>query len=64
MAEILAELKRNGSKLNRSLTAEQLGDAVAQSVSHLPGVDTEQVKQIFLAMTSTVTNHEQGTDDQ
>ena len=45
-------------------TPEQIGEAVAQSVSHLPGVDTEMVKQMFLAMTGTVTNHEKRPDDQ
>lgn len=64
MVGIMTELKKNGNKLNRSLTAEQLGDAVAQSVAHLPGVDTEQIKQLFLAMTGTVMNHEQDANDQ
>ena len=45
-------------------TPEQIGEAVAQSVSHLPGVDTEMVKQMFLAMAGTVTNHEKRPDDQ
>lgn len=31
---------------------------VAQSFSHLPGIDTEAVKQMFLAMTGTVQNYE------
>ena len=45
-------------------TPEQIGEAVAQSVSHLPGVDTEMVKQMFLAMTGTVKNNEKSPDDQ
>lgn len=37
---------------------------VAQSVSHLTGIDTEAVKQMFLAMTGTVQNHENRLENQ
>ena len=47
--KIYAELTKGQKKLNRKITAEQIGEAVAQSVSHLPGIDTEAVKQMFLA---------------
>ena len=49
MKKIYAELTKGQKKLNRKITAEQIGEAVAQSVSHLPGIDTEAVKQMFLA---------------
>lgn len=62
--KIYAELTKGQKKLNRKITAEQIGEAVAQSVSHLPGIDTEAVKQMFLAMTGTVKNNEKGPDDQ
>ena len=62
--KIYAELTKGQKKLNRKITPEQIGEAVAQSVSHLPGVDTEMVKQMFLAMTGTVTSDEKGSDDQ
>lgn len=62
--KIYAELTKGQKKLNRKITAEQIGEAVAQSVSHLPGIDTEAVKQIFLAMTGTVQNHEKRSDNQ
>ena len=64
MKNIYAELTKGQKKLNRKITAEQVGEAVAQSVAHLPGVDTEAVKQMFLAMTGTVQNNEQDTDGQ
>ena len=61
----LSELLTKGQKkLNRKITAEQIGEAVAQSVSHLPGIDTVAVKQMFLAMTGTVQNHEKRPDNQ
>ena len=62
--KIYAELTKGQKKLNRKITAEQIGEAVAQSVSHLPGIDTEAVKQMFLAMTGTVQNHEKRPDNQ
>ena len=62
--KIYAELTKGQKKLHRKISAEQIGEAVAQSVSHLPGIDTETVKQMFLAMTGTVTNHEKRPDDQ
>ena len=62
--KIYAELTKGQKRPNREITAEQIGEAVAQSVSHLPGVDTETIKQMFLAMTGAVTNHEKGPDDQ
>lgn len=62
--KIYAELTKGQKKPNRKITAEQIGEAVAQSVSHLPGIDTEAVKQMFLAMTGTVQNHEKRPDNQ
>ncbi len=62
--QIYAELTKGQKKPNRNITAEQIAEAVAQSVSHLPRVDMETVKQVFLSMTGTVTNHETGSDDQ
>ena len=56
--KIYAELTKGQKKLNRKITAEQIGEAVARSVSHLPGIDTEAVKQMFLAMTGAVQNNE------
>ena len=62
--KIYAELTKGQHKPNRKITPEQIGEAVAQSVSHLPGIDTEAVKQMFLAMTGTVKNNEKGSNDQ
>ena len=62
--KIYAELTKGQKKINRKITAEQIGEAVAQSVSHLPGIDTEAVKQMFLAMTGTLQNHEKRPDNQ
>ena len=62
--KIYAELTKGQKKLHRKISAEQIGEAVAQSVSHLPGIDTETVKQMFLAMTGTVKNNEKRPDDQ
>ena len=62
--EVGNDLSKGQKKLNRKITAEQIGEAVAQSVSHLPGIDTEAVKQMFLAMTGTVQNHEKRPDNQ
>ena len=62
--KIFVELSKGQQKPFRKITAEQVGEAVAQSVSHLPGVDTEAVKQLFLAMTGTVTNNEKTFHDQ
>lgn len=61
---IYAELTKGQKKPNRKITAEQIGEAVAQSVSHLPGVDPEAVKQMFLAITGTVKGNEKKPDDQ
>lgn len=62
--KIYAELTKGQKKPIRNITAEHIAEAVAQSVSHLPGVDTETVKQMFLSMTGTVTNHEKESGDQ
>ena len=62
--KIYAELTKGQKKPNRKITPEQIGDTVAQSVSHLPGVDTELIKKLFLAMTGTVTNNEKEPNDQ
>ena len=62
--KIYTELTKGQYKPNRKITPEQIGEAVAQSVSHLPGVDTELVKQMFLAMAGTVTSNEKGSNDQ
>ena len=62
--KIYAELTKGQKRPNRKITPEQIGEAVAQSVSHLPGVDTELVKQMFLAMAGTVTSNEKGSNDQ
>ena len=62
--KICAELTKGQKKPIRNITAEQIAEAVAQSVSHLPGVDTEAVKQMFLSMTGTVINHEKESGDQ
>ena len=51
MKSIYAELTKGGQKLNRKITKEQIADAVAASVSHLPGIDTVQVRKLFLSMT-------------
>ncbi|MDO5401259.1 MAG: helix-turn-helix transcriptional regulator [Eubacteriales bacterium] len=61
---VSGKTEKGQKKLNRKITAEQVGEAVAQSVAHLPGVDTEAVKQMFLAMTGTVQNNEQDIDGQ
>lgn len=63
MQSIYIELAKGGHKPSRKVTAEQIAQAVAQSVSHLPGVDTQMVKQAFLAMTGTVINHGKIGDD-
>lgn len=62
--KIYAELTKGQKKPNRKIAAEQIGEAVAQSVSHLPVIDTEAVKQMFLAMTGTVQNHENRPENQ
>lgn len=62
--KIYAELAKGQKKLNRKITAEQICEAVAQSVSHLPGIDTEAIKQMFLAMIGMVQNHEKRPDNQ
>ena len=61
---IYAQMTKGQKKPNRKLSAEQIGEAVAQSVSGLPGVDTETVKQMFLAMTGMLKNNEKDSDDQ
>ena len=62
--KIYAELTKGQKKPNRKITPEQVAEAVAKSVSDLPGIDKEMVKQMFLALTGTVTGHEKGTNDQ
>lgn len=62
--EIYAELTKEQKKPNRKITVDQVAEAVARSVSDLPGIDKESVKQMFLALTGTVTGHEKGTNDQ
>ncbi|MCC8091492.1 MAG: helix-turn-helix transcriptional regulator [Oscillospiraceae bacterium] len=62
--KIYAELTKGQKKQNRKITPEEIGEAVAQTVSHLPGVDTERVKQMFLAMVGTVAEDEKGRNDQ
>lgn len=62
--KIYAELTKGQKKPNRKIAAEQIGEAVAQSVFHLPVIDTEAVKQMFLAMTGTVQNHENRPENQ
>ena len=64
MKSIYAELTKGGQKLNRKITKEQIADAVAASVSHLPGVDTVQVRKLFLSMTGTATSDESDQLDQ
>jgi len=61
---IMANLTKGQHKPNRKITAEDVADAVAQSVAGLPGVDAEQVKQLFLALTGTVSNNGANTNDQ
>jgi len=61
---IYTQMTKGQKKPNRKLSAEQIGEAVAQSVSGLPGVDTETVKQMFLAMTGMLINNEKDSDDQ
>jgi hypothetical protein len=41
-----------------------LADAVAQSVAHLPGVETDEVKKLFMSMIGAVSSDETGTKDQ
>ena len=64
MKSIYAELTKGSQKLNRKITKEQVADAVAASVSHLPGVDTEQVRRLFLSMTGTAASDESDQHDQ
>ena len=64
MKIIYAELTKGGQKLNRKITKEQIADAVAASVSHLPGVDTAQVRKLFLSMTGTAASDESDQHDQ
>ena len=64
MKSIYAELTKGGQKLNRKITKEQVADAVAASVSHLPGVDTAQVRRLFLSMTGTAASDESDQLDQ
>ena len=55
---------KGGQKLNRKITKEQIADAVAASVSHLPGIDTVQVRKLFLSMTGTAASDESDQHDQ
>ena len=64
MKGIYAELTKGGQKLNRKITKEQIADAVAASVSHLPGVDTAQVRRLFLSMIETAASDESEQHDQ
>jgi len=64
MKGIYAELTKGGQRLNRKITKEQIADAVAASVSHLPGVDTAQVRKLFLSMTGTAASDESDQHDQ
>ena len=64
MKKMYTELTKGQSKQLRKVTTEQLADVVAQSVAHLPGADTELVKQLFLAMMGMATNYAKGTNDQ
>ena len=64
MKSIYAELTKGGQKPNRKITKEQIADAVAASVSHLPGVDTAQVRRLFLSMTGTAASDESDQHDQ
>ena len=64
MKSIYAELTKGGQKLNRKITKEQIADAVAASVSHLPGVDTAYVRKLFLSMTGTAASDESEQHDQ
>ncbi len=64
MKSIYAELTKGGQKLNRKITKEQVADAVAASVFHLPGVDTAQVRRLFLSMTGTAASDESEQHDQ
>ena len=64
MKSIYAELTKGGQKLNRKITKEQIADAVAASVSHLPGVDTAYVRKLFLSMTGTAASDESERHDQ
>ena len=64
MKSIYAELTKGGQRLNRKITKEQIADAVAASVSHLPGVDTAQVRRLFLSMTGTAASDESEQHDQ
>ena len=61
---IYAELTKGGQRLNRKITKEQIADAVAASVSHLPGVDTAYVRKLFLSMTGTAASDESEQHDQ
>ena len=62
--KIYAELTKGQKKPNKKITVDQVAEAVARSVSDLPGIYKETVKQMFLALTGTVTSHEKGTNDQ
>lgn len=64
MKSIYAELTKGGQRLNRKITKEQIADAVAASVSHLPGVDTAYVRKLFLSMTGTAASDESEQHDQ
>ena len=64
MKSIYAELAKGGQKLNRKITKEQVADAVAASVSHLPSIDTVQVRKLFLSMTGTAASDASDRHDQ
>ena len=56
---IYAELTRGQNKPMRKISPEQLSQAVARSVSHLPGVDEESVKRLFLSMIGGTKSNEE-----
>ena len=64
MKKMYKELTKGQSRPLRKVTVEQIADVVAQSVSDFPGVDTEIVKKLFLAMVGMATNCERGPNDQ
>lgn len=59
MKRIYAELTRGQNKPLRKISPEQLSQAVARSVSHLPGVDKESVKRLFLSMIGGTKSNEE-----
>ena len=62
--KIYVELTKGQKKPSRKITVDQVAEAVSRSVSDLPGIDKESVKQMFQALTGTVTGNEKGTTEQ